>query len=179
MKHSLYVRQKFGNVSFYPIKKTKWLHTDVDTDADFDLSYSIPLGILRPKDAFKCWCKVINRNSDGVFVQFKDKYGPVKLSRISNLRDDELFIPANYDERGFSYSNLKDQKRYMTADELLKNKPEIEVEVVDNRFLITFKTLPMRSQERYFHVLMRKLSKLQVSVLAGYAETCRYKGKTL
>lgn len=106
MKHSLYVRQKFGNVSFYPIKKTKWLHTDVDTDADFDLSYSIPLGILRPKDAFKCWCKVINRNSDGVFVQFKDKYGPVKLSRISNLRDDELFIPANYDERGFSYSSI-------------------------------------------------------------------------
>ena len=74
---------------------------------------------------------------------------------------------------------LKDQKRYMTADELLKNKPEIEVEVVDNRFLITFKTLPMRSKERYFHVFMRKLSKLQVSVLAGYAETCRYKGKTL
>ena len=74
---------------------------------------------------------------------------------------------------------LKDQKRYMTADELLKNKPEIEVEVVDNRFLITFKTLPMRSKERYFHVLMRKLSKLQVSVLAGYAEACRYKGKTL
>lgn len=103
MKHSLCVRQKFGNVFFYPIKKQQWLHTDVDTDTDFDLRYSTPRD---PKDAFECRCEVINRNSDGVFVQFKDKYGPVKLSRISNLRDDELFIPADDYEREFSYSNF-------------------------------------------------------------------------
>ena len=69
---------------------------------------------------------------------------------------------------------LKDQKRYMTADELLKNKPEIEVEVIDNRFLILNTSLPEDSKDREFRVLKRKLSKLQAAVLTDYAKACWY-----
>lgn len=67
---------------------------------------------------------------------------------------------------------LEDQERYMTADELLKNKPEIYVGDLGRRFVIINRTLPKNDKKREFQALARKLSTQQVITIKEYAKAC-------
>lgn len=77
MKSSLSIKQRFGEF-LYPVAVESCITHSLD-----------------PKYAFRCSGEIVKRNSQGVWIQLKDKYGIIKLSRISNSWQDELFIPGN------------------------------------------------------------------------------------
>ena len=82
MKNSLSIKQRFGEF-LYPVAVEGCITHSSD-----------------PKYSFRCSGKIVNRNSQGVWVQLEDKYGIIKLSRITNSWRDELFITGN-PETGF------------------------------------------------------------------------------
>lgn len=79
MKSSLSIKQRFGEF-LYPVAVESCITHSLD-----------------PKYAFRCSGEIVKRNSQGVWIQLEDEYGIIKLSRISNSWQDELFISGNPD----------------------------------------------------------------------------------
>ena len=79
MKSSLSIKQRFGEF-LYPVAAESYItHSS------------------NPKYAFRCSGEIVKRNTQGVWILLEDEYGIIKLSRISNSWQDELFISGNPD----------------------------------------------------------------------------------